>query len=751
MGKRLFLITSGIVAFGLMTLIGLSVYIYQQLPKIPLPPKAPVLAVPPGNEPPNLISAYSGPHLSLMQRPVDSFNYPIAIGETGPSEPLYARHSPYPFLCGKDDTRPGVQPLIDNHEGFGVPIFNGDDQLVGYSKDCHYPTQISYFYNRAGTDEFYPLSEANNDIATINLNGEKIDFVVRVETGTINRFIYALMILKGPTDEPATPDQRYWNQHLLYQFQGGVGIGRRQGNFNLKKILANRTAELQAGYAVAFSTGNQTSNHYNMVLAEDTALRVKKQFSARYGKPDYTIGIGGSGGAIQQYLIAQNGSGLLDAAIPQYAYPDMVTQTTYVMDCEPLEYFFDVIGNSSTWNNWRNRQRIIGLNADPTATNPFNALRSVAELLNGHWVPPAKGMSECVEGWRGLTPLVNNPTFTHLRANFASTIVNHEHWTHWDDLKYYYGTDARGYANSTWDNIGVQYGLAALKEKQITPEEFLYLNANIGGWKSPQNMQPEKLWILERRFTPVEFSSWGHHNMTLSPDNGATPAKRTRASLDAIRGAYFSGHVFIGFADIPIIDMRHYLEDELNMHHTTASFATRLRLLAGQGHADNQVIWVAHKDYDPVPEALQLLDKWLQAKAHGEHNRPTDIQDTCFNAEGDVIAMGPEVWNGDWNQQPQGECMKVYPRFKTSREVAGDTPAGITFKCATQTIKQAITAGVYGEIDMRPYRHTLRTIFPEGVCDYSKPDQGLPEQLMSSVAQKKQQQQHWANASPQTH
>jgi hypothetical protein len=57
-----------------------------------------------------------------------------------------------------------------------------------------------------------------------------------------------------------------------------------------------------------------------------------------YDVPLYTVGVGGSGGGIQQYIYAQNHPGLIDAAIPQYAYPDMVTQVVHVADCELLEH-----------------------------------------------------------------------------------------------------------------------------------------------------------------------------------------------------------------------------------------------------------------------------------------------------------------------------------------------------------------------------------------------------------------------------
>ena len=64
-------------------------------------------------------------------------------------------------------------------------------------------------------------------------------------------------------------------------------------------------------------------------------------------------------------------------------------------------------------------------------------------------------------------------------------------WTHYDDLRNVYGVDASGAARVTWDNVGVQYGLASLKARQIAPAEFLNVNWHIGGWKHPSQMVQE--------------------------------------------------------------------------------------------------------------------------------------------------------------------------------------------------------------------------------------------------------------------
>ena len=42
-------------------------------------------------------------------------------------------------------------------------------------------------------------------------------------------------------------------------------------------------------------------------------------------------------------------------------------------------------------------------------------------------------------------------------------------WTHWDDLRNIYGVLPNGDARIPWDNVGVQYGLQALRDGKITP------------------------------------------------------------------------------------------------------------------------------------------------------------------------------------------------------------------------------------------------------------------------------------------
>ena len=746
--KRVILVLSILI---LLLVSGGGYLLISALPSSPQASEVYVLAMPAVSTDSRQFTPYSGYHPRHMQRPQEYFKFPIKQGETGPINALFAGENQYPFLCGRDNSRAWtgdnhVQPLADNQDGIGIPIFaikdgqRDSETIVGYSKDCLFPTHARYYYKRINDDGFFPLEEANNDIEQLTINGRSIDFVVRIETGTINRFIYAIAVLRGEGESLDQPTGTHWNRKLVYQLNGGVGVGRKQGRFSISDILNDRYEQIRAGYAVVYSTANKTGNHYNIWLAEDTALRVKRQFMALYGEPIYTVGVGGSGGAIQQYLFAQNSPGLLDAAIPLYSFPDMITQTIHILDCELLEHYFDVTNaDNPDWRIWENRSWIQGLAANSSTDNRFSPLQLGVKILNGQFMEGIRtnmnGSSECVNGWRGLSPLIYNPLFVDMSVDFAPSVAQSVQWSHWDDLRRFYGHDVNGFANSTWDNTGVQYGLDALRQGLISTQTFIDLNARVGSWKPPHQMQHERFWFLNGSFFPARLSLRSEQNMHLTPASGKRAAPRYSGSLAAMQAAYLSGHVFAGVADIPMIDIRHYLDSELDMHHSSASLSARSRMIRTRGHADNQLIWVTALPHDPQVEAFALIDSWMmnirvRPQDGVVANKPAQALDQCFTAEGNILASGDGVWNGSWNNSTPGACMQVYPAFRTSREVAGGGPEADIFKCHRRNIADAIAAGVYSGINLDGYRAELEQVFPDGVCDYSLGDAALPDNFL---------------------
>jgi hypothetical protein len=610
--------------------------------------------------------------------------------------PIFSGPHQRPFVCKTIQAGLG-EPLVDNQEGDGFRVPAADGSTAGWSRNCSANTRVDWLYRRASGGNLVPLPPGPLPADVAMIDG-KIPFVVRRERGTINRFIYSLAMLADPA--AGETDTSRWNRRLVYAFDGGVAIGRNQGTPGGSALNPELLAR---GYAIAHSSGTRTSVHYNMVLGGETALMTKERFVERYGVPLYTVGVGGSGGAIQQYLYGQNHRGLLDGGIPIVSYPDMVTQTIHVGDCELLERYMDVTdAGNPKWRVWDQREWLIGLNASDTFPNPYTG--------------GAPGSTECVNGWRGLTPLAMNPLFgsagvgTERMDPAAMAAV---HWTHWEDVKNVYGVGPDGYARQTWDNVGVQYGLKALTDGKITPAEFLALNANVGSWKDPGEMVQEGA-----PFVPGgTFDPWSLRNQRTGD-----PAPRRAGSIAAMNAAYEEGLYFDGDIDIPLIDMRQYLEERLDMHNSHQSFASRQRMLDHDGRASNQVIWFAQPGFDSTLEAFRVMDEWLVSG-----RRPEDATDRCFTAGGAEIARGPGAWDGILDSRPDGPCTTAFPLHSTSRIVAGGPLRGGVYKCALQPVSEAIARGLYGSwTPSAEERARLEQIFPTGVCDYTQPDVGRP-------------------------
>jgi hypothetical protein len=729
----------------------------------------------PGDERRQLVGLVSGLKLGDNQLTVRAPGVPsatVTLVDHPTSGPIFSGPQQQPFVCttarGLFDGRKLLgQPLVDNQESIGIPVAledaaggypqdgrgypTADATIVGWSANCAAETKVGFLYRNTG-GQFHWLDDPAAlppDVATTTtIDGRTVPFVVRWERGTMNRFIYSVATLAAPAADGSVAD--VWNGRLVFSFQGGVAIGHFQGTTSTDAMVP--ASLLGLGYAVLWSSGTRTSTHYNLQLGGETALMLKEHFVEDHGVPRYTVAVGGSGGAIQQYVYAQNHPGLIDAAIPQYSYPDMVTQTIHVGDCELLERYFDVTDrDNARWRDPEMRQAIMGLNASNFPNNlgagdiaQWNGLYALYQafgyqVMDRDPASPAPALTECRASWFGLTPLALNPTFTDVDdIDKLEQGTEGVEWTHWADLVNIYGTDATGFARRPWDNVGVQYGLEAVGSGLITPPEFLDLNANIGGWKAAADMVPEG-FPFEGPLTPANFDPWSARNMTSSPDGGMTPAPRTVGDPTAIDAAYSSGMVFDGDIDIPVIDWRHYLEDELDMHHAHQSFAARQRIIDARGDASNQVIWFTDARpavaFDQTPMAFAVIDQWMaNIAAHPTRsvadNRPPAAVDSCFDTAGNLIAAGADVWAGvlEESPAPSGACAQRFPIYSSSRRQAGGPFRGGVFKCQLQPVSRAIARGVYGSwVPTAAQRSQLETIFPQGVCDWTRPDAGRPD------------------------
>jgi hypothetical protein len=618
----------------------------------------------------NAISASAGGRSGTLEVINSSRNGPVV---SGPQQS--------PFLCTTDK--------------FVLP--DGSNLGLATDASCNAPTKVLYLYMPAGGTALKILSSTTqlpSDITQTTTNdGRTVNYIVRLETGTVNRAIYQIAVLFDPTKD-TVPNAggafSGWNGKLIYSYGGGTGPGYFQGIFT-----GGVTSDymLKKGFAVASSTLNVGLEASNDVISAETTSMVKEIFIKEFGVPLYTMGFGGSGGAIAQYLVAKNYPGLLDGINPSLAFPDVFTLFPPVQDCALLNRAF--AASSLPWTDaqknavagfasWRNCNAGQGTTFATDWQNSYNFL--AAKLS----VPSATGgFPNCFVAVIPSSMLydpVTNPG--GIRCGI------------FDGDKTLLGVDpGTGFAKRPWDNVGVQYGLQALTDGKISTEQFVQLNELTGGYDSDGNLQ----------------------------------AARTAATADALNAAYAYGRVnqMQNLSTIPILDYRGYSETDPNVHDFVRSFVARARLTRSTGSALNQVIWAAPKSAPapgPTPpqpvvdQVIAAMDQWLTAiKKDGAsgtaaekvvRNKPASLTDGCFNATNQFISEPLSVNNS-------GQCGALYPVHSDPRIVSGAPLTSDVLKCQLRPLQRTDYSGI---TDAQFGR--LTATFPGGVCDYSKPGVG---------------------------
>ncbi|MEO3793026.1 DUF6351 family protein [Nonomuraea sp. B10E15] len=548
--------------------------------------------------------------------------------------------------------------------------------------DCSVATQVDYAY-RSTAGRIRPLPDPAvrpGDLAyTTTVSGETVPFLIRIETGTLNRSIYQISMLHDPATEEPTFYRHSpgWNDRLIYTFGGGCRRGWYTQGTDTGGVLDQQM--LSRGYAVASASLNVFGNNCNDLLAAETMMMVKERFVEHYGDPLFTIGWGSSGGSYQSHQIADNYPGLLDGIVVGRSFPDVASATNITLfDARLLEHYFAEVA-PGTFSREEQRQ-VAG----------FLRWESIGNLSNG-----AKRLDPVAEFPAELPAELRYHPRTNpggARADVYDHTVN------------VYGRDpSTGFARRPLDNVGVQYGLAALDSGGISTQQFLDLNQGIGGLD------------LDARPTP----------------------RRTAADPIARNAAYRTGRILsggAGLAGTPIIDYRTYSEDAANgdIHMMTHGYATRARLEAANGDADNHVILVEDGRYGgfsltspTLRYALTSMDAWLTAiagdgsrlAAHQKvvRHKPGDLTDACWSRDAEPRKIVQRL-----TADNTGECGQLFPAYSTPRLTAGAPLTDDVVTCH----RKAVDWSDYSVTFSPAERRRLLEVFPSGVCDWTKPGVG---------------------------
>ncbi len=99
-----------------------------------------------------------------------------------------------------------------------------------------------------------PGRAARRPRADDDVDGRTVDYIVRLERGTIDRGVYEIAALYDPAAPPSPfTAEPGWNERLVYTFGGGCNVGYHQGH-GTGGVLTDLF--LARGYAVASSSLN---------------------------------------------------------------------------------------------------------------------------------------------------------------------------------------------------------------------------------------------------------------------------------------------------------------------------------------------------------------------------------------------------------------------------------------------------------------------------------------------------------------
>ena len=322
---------------------------------------------------------------------------------------------------------------------------------------------------------------------------------------------------------------------------------------------------------------------------------------------------------------------------------------------------------------------------------------------------------------------------------------------------------SRGFAGIPLDNVGVQYGLGALQQGLITGEQFLRVNREIGGLNV--DIQPQAArtvadpTALRNAYRTGAINTAEHlSNVPIidlrGPDPGiahdAYHSWQMRARLEAVQGHADNHVIWFGafplagdtvFTTEALLVMDRWLSN-IEADHGAAAIAEKvvthkparardrcLSLSSLFDEEDPLVPLTGNLLYpDPIvpgldpsllpapPAQAGLVVDALTGQVCGLDltalGLPGEIGDLLAPITDPLVALQETV---------------VQTRFGTPRTVAGDAITTLVNKCRLKEVDPADYPAnpLAGILDPAAFAERVAEIFPDGVCDYTRPGAGV--------------------------
>jgi hypothetical protein len=588
-------------------------------------------------------------------------------------------------MTGPIVSGPHIEPFICQTGEFTLP----DGTLLGppLDENCSVETRVQHIYRSDIEDAFLPLPEGGAlpaDLAlTTTVDGVEVPFIVRVETGTMNRGIYQNAVLHNPlTDPDPSPfdPPPAWNSRLIAVHGVGCPTGwyRQGGAMGVNLFGGVNVARLGEGYAIFTNSLNHPTNSCNAFLAGESTMMGKEHFIETFGPPSFTVSIGASGGAYTGLQVADAFPGLIDGVIATSTFPDALSIALAGLDARLLMRDFHL----TEPGRFSDEQQV--------AITGYFSVRAFEDAANqAQRTDPVAGR----EDLPGYNPARWHAVIPEALHYHPETNPTGARPTVFDVGRNLYGIDPEtGFALRPFDNVGVQYGLDALNTGAITPTDFLDLNERVGGYDHDSNFTPE----------------------------------RSSGDPGAIRRAYQGGLTLGGgggLADIPVFDAGGYNE-ATSYHYQWFHFAVRERMRNENGHADNHLMW---RGDVPAEERWNVMIEWLEAIRSDDSpgpqidkvlaNRPQQAVDGCWIASGEETPAHFVAEHQTFSSTPDSACNEQFPSYSFTRMAAGGGLDGNVLKCALTEPARGDYQVEFSDAEWERFEQ----VFPEGVCDWSVP------------------------------
>jgi hypothetical protein len=578
----------------------------------------------------------------------------------------------------------GDQVITLTNHPIGGPLFSGPQiqpwTCAAGAEDaqCNREATVEYRYVATGRSGFQPYDPDNppGDVATTTTDeGHTVPFIVRVETGAINRDQYRFAVLWNPEEAwaPWAPQAAF--NHKMVIFHGAsCHTAYRQGS---APDVMNQTV-LGRGYVTMSHALNNSGHNCNLVTQAEAMIMTKEHVIETLGELRYTIGSGCSGGALAQQWVANAYPGLYQGITPACSFADAWSSGIQYSDYKLLRAYLE---DPMRWG--------LGVVWDPLAIeaaighpNPANPITFTEVISDGG--NPARTDCPGVPPEQIYHPETNPGGLRCGLADYWVNVLGRRPPQVWTENEQLIG---QGFAGGPFDNSGVQYGLHGLMDGRLSPAQFVDLNVKIGGYD------------IDRR--PIPGRSLG--DVFAIERVARSGGSNTASNLD----------------QVAIIDLRG--PDPGAFHDVYRTYVVRARLEREHGHADNQILWrgpvALFGDATFVTESIFAMDRWLAAVEAD----PRDIPLARKIVESRPASVDHRCADGAGQDVPAAFCDALVESYSSPRIEAGMPLTDDVGKCQLKPHQRS---------DYLPIQFTdaqwaaLEVVFPDGVCDYSVPGVG---------------------------